>query len=75
MVLDQAIVGSVVTGALGLFGLCINKIKFFIRCLPDDESMNPSCGCGFTDSRLLPNDSRLETHEIRENDLLVIKKG
>ena len=73
--LDQAIVGSVVTGALGLLGLCINKIKFFIRCLPDDESMNPACGCGFTDSRLLPNDSRLETHEIRENDLLVIKKG
>ena len=75
MPLDQAIVGSVVTGALALLGACVSKMKCFVRCLPDDENWNPACGCGFTDSRLVPNDSRLETHEIRENDLLVIKKG
>ena len=73
--IDQALVGSLVTGFLGLLGVCCSKMKCFVRCLPDDENWNQACGCGFTDSRLLPNESRLETHEIRENDLLVIKKG
>ena len=76
MPLDQAIVGSVVTGSLALLGACVSKMKCFLRLLHGDEGeCVPSCGCGFTDSRLVPNDSRLETHEINDNDLLVIKKG
>ena len=76
MPLDQAIVGSVVTGSLALLGACVSKLKCFLRLLPNEDGEGvPSCGCGFTDSRLVPNDSRLETHEINDNDLLVIKKG
>ncbi len=77
--LDQALVGSALTGALGLLGAAIAKCKCFVRCLHtgvegDDATCTPSCGCGFTDSKLMPDDSRLEKYELNENDLLVIKK-
>ena len=73
---DQALVGSALTGALGLMGAAIAKCKCFVRCLPDDDAACvPNCGCGFTDSKLMPDNSRLEKYELTENDLLVIKKG
>jgi hypothetical protein len=73
--LDQAIVGSALTGALGLLGAAISKCKCFVRCLQEGEDVcSPSFGCGFTDSKLMPDDSRLEKYELNENDLLVIKK-
>ncbi len=74
--LDQAIVGSALTGALGLFGAAIAKCKCFVRLLQEGEDATcvPSCGCGFTDSKLMPDNSRLEKYELNENDLLVIKK-
>ena len=77
MPIDQALVGSALTGALGLLGAAIAKCKCFVRCLPDSEDAVcvPSCGCGFTDSKLMPDNSRLEKYELTENDLLVIKKG
>ena len=77
MPIDQALVGSALTGALGLLGAAIAKCKCFVRCLPegDDAACVPSCGCGFTDSKLMPDNSRLEKYELTENDLLVIKKG
>ena len=73
---DQALVGSALTGALGLLGAAISKCKCFFRCLQESEDATcvPSCGCGFTDSELMPDDSRLEKYELNENDLLVIKK-
>jgi len=75
--LDQAIVGSALTGALGLLGAAIAKCKCFVRFLQegDDATYVPSCGCGFTDSKLMPDNSRLEKYELNENDLLVIKKN
>ena len=76
MPLDQAIVGSIVTGGLGIAMAVVSKLKCFMRLLHGDEGeCNPTCGCGFLDGRILPNDSTLETHEINDNDLLVIKKG
>ncbi len=74
--LDQALVGSALTGALGLLGAAIAKCKCFFRCLreSEDAACAPSCACGFTDSKLMPDDSRLEKYELNENDLLVIKK-
>jgi len=74
--IDQALVGSALTGALGLLGAAISKCKCFFRCLQESEDATcvPSCGCGFTDSKLMPDDSRLEKYELNENDLLVIKK-
>ena len=73
---DQALVGSALTGALGLLGAAIAKCKCFVRCLQEGEDATcvPSCACGFTDSKLMPNNSKLETHELNENDLLVLKK-
>ena len=73
---DQALVGSALTGALGLLGAAISKCKCFFRCLQENEDATcvPSCGRGFADSKLMPDDSRLEKYELNENDLLVIKK-
>ena len=77
MPVDQALVGSGLTGLLALFGAAIAKCRCFVRCLQEgqDATCVPSCGCGFTDSKLMPDNSRLEKHELNENDLLVIKKG
>ena len=76
MPLDQALVGSGLTGALALLGAAIAKCKCFVRCLPNDENeCAPTCGCGFTDARLIPDGSRLEKHELNENDLLVFKRN
>ena len=75
--LDQAIVGSALTGALGLLGAAIAKCKCFVRFLQEGEDATcvPSCGCGFTDSKLMPDDSRLERYEMTENDIFLIRKG
>ena len=77
MPLDQALVGSGLTGLLALLGAVIAKCKCFVRCLQEGEDATcvPSCGCGFTDSKLMPDNSSLEKYELNENDLLVIKKG
>ena len=77
MPVDQALVGSGLTGLLALLGVAIAKCKCFVRCLQEGEDATcvPSCGCGFTDSKLMPDNSRLEKYELNENDLLVIKKG
>ena len=76
MPLDQALVGSGLTGALALLGAAVAKCNCFVRCLQNEEnSCVPSCGCGFTDARLIPDGSMLEKHELNENDLLVIKRS
>ena len=77
MPIDQALVGNALTGALGLLGAAIAKCKCIVRSLQEGEDATcvPSCGCGFTDSKLMPDNSRLEKYELTENDLLVIKKG
>jgi len=76
MPIDQALVGSALTGAMGLLGAAIAKLKCFVRFLRegDDATCAPSCGCGFTDSKLMPDDSKLEKYELNENDLLLIKR-
>ena len=73
---SETIMGGLLTGVLGLCAQAISKAKFFVRCLPDEHGDNiPSCGCGFTDHRLLPDSSILEKHEIKEDDLLLIKRS
>ncbi len=76
MPFDQAIIGGALTGGLALAGACVSKLKCFLRLIPNEDGEGvQSCGCGFTDSRLLPNETKLETHEMNENDLLVIKRS
>ena len=77
MPIDQALVGSGLVGLLALLGAALAKCKCFVRCLQEGEDATcvPSCGCGFTDSKLMPDNSRLEKYELNENDLLIIKKG
>ena len=56
MPLDQALVGSVVTGVLGLLAQAISKCKCFVHCGrrdEDNEICEPQCTCGFLDSTLL----------------------
>ena len=53
--LDQALVGSVVTGVLGLIAQAISKCKCYVACKRDEENeiCEPQCTCGFLDSTLL----------------------
>ena len=65
--LDQALVGSVVTGVLGLVAQAISKVKCYISCKRDEDNeiCEPQCTCGFLDSTLLDMkspDIKDETH-------------
>ena len=53
--LDQALVGSVVTGVLGLVAQAISKCKCYVSCKRDEDNeiCAPQCTCGFLDSTLL----------------------
>ena len=55
MPLDAALVGSVVTGVMGLVAQAISKCKCYITCKrgEDNEICEPQCTCGFLDSTLL----------------------
>lgn len=52
--LDQALVGSVVTGAMAILSQAISKCKCHVACRRDEtgEYCEPSCACGFLDAPL-----------------------
>ena len=52
--LDQALVGSAVTGILALFAQMIGKCKCYVACKKDEEGdyCEPRFACGFIDSNL-----------------------
>ena len=52
--LDQALVGSVVTGVLALFAQAVAKCKCYVACKKDEEGefCQPHFACGFIDSNL-----------------------
>ena len=54
--LDQALIGSVVTGALALLSQGVSKLKCYIACKRTDEGevCQPEFACGFLDGNLLP---------------------
>ena len=62
--LDQALVGSVVTGVLGLVAQAISKCKCYVSCKRDEdnEMCEPQCTCGFLDSTLLD----MKSHDIKD---------
>jgi hypothetical protein len=65
--LDQALVGSVVTGVLGLVAQAISKCKCYIACKRDEDNevCEPQCTCGFLDSTLLDMKSPDMKNEIQ----------
>ena len=62
--LDQALVGSVVTGILGLVAQAISKCKCYVSCKRDEDNeiCEPQCTCGFLDSTLLD----MKSHDIKD---------
>ena len=55
MPLDQALIGSMVTGVLALLSQAVSKCKCHIACWRDEsgELCEPRCQCGFLDASLL----------------------
>ena len=52
--LDQALVGSAVTGVLALFAQAVAKCKCYVACKKDEEGeyCEPDFACGFIDTTL-----------------------
>ena len=52
--LDQALIGSTVTGVLALLAQAVSKCKCYVACKKDadGEYCEPQCACGFLDSTL-----------------------
>ena len=53
--LDQALIGSAVTGVLALFAQAVAKCKCYVACKKDEEGeyCEPHFACGFIDSNLV----------------------
>ena len=53
--LDQALIGSMVTGVLALLAQAVSKCKCYVACKKDTdgEFCEPQCACGFLDSNLV----------------------
>jgi hypothetical protein len=65
MPLDQALIGSAVTGILALLSQAVSKCKCHVSCKRDEtgEYCEPSCACAFLDAPLplFPPTSKDET--------------
>ena len=53
--LDQALIGSAVTGVLALVAQAVAKCKCYVACKKDEEGeyCEPHFACGFIDSNLV----------------------
>ena len=53
--LDQALIGSMVTGVLALLAQAVSKCKMYVSCKKDadGEYCEPACACGFLDANLV----------------------
>ena len=60
MPLDQALVGSALTGVLALFSQAVSKCKCHVSCRRDEtgEYCEPACACGFLDAPLFQPDAK-----------------
>ena len=61
--LDQALVGSAVTGVLALFAQAVAKCKCYVSCKKDEEGefCEPQLICGFLDTNLMEPERKDET--------------
>ena len=75
MPLDPALLGSLLTGLMGLVSQAIGKCKCHVACMRDEEGTlhAPSCVCGFLDASLFENlptrkdDEDLDSGESRSS--------
>ena len=63
MPLDQALVGSALTGLLALASQCVSKLRCYTSCKRDEagQACEPQIFCGFMDSTLLEMQGKEET--------------
>ncbi len=69
MPLDPALLGSLLTGLMGLLSQAISKCKCHVACRRDDEGAlhAPSCVCGFLDASLFEPSSTEKEDENKSS--------
>ena len=67
MPLDQALIGSALTGVLALCTQCVNKLRCYTSCKrdADGEICQPQCYLGFTESTLIETAEGLASRAVR----------
>ena len=75
--MDPAIVGELVTIVGGLLAAIITRTRCYMRASPaeDTRMYQWQAGCGFTEAQLVPNDSRIETRELKDNEIIFARKS
>jgi hypothetical protein len=77
--MDPVALGAIVTSVVGLVAACIAKTRCFMRVLPtmddSDARYRAEFGCGFTDQVILPSNSRIESVQLEENQILFYRKS
>ena len=68
--------GGLITGIVGLLAAGISRTRCFMRVLPADNGNNYQwrAGCGFMEVNLVPNDSRIETRVLGDNEIIFARK-
>ena len=76
--MDPAVLGGLITGIVGLLAAIISRTRCFMRVLPhgdgEDRVYAVQAGCGFTESTLVPSESRIETHVLQDNEIIFTRK-
>ena len=70
MPLDQALVGSIVTGPLALLSQIVAKMRCYTSCRRDanGEYCEPQIVCGFMDSPLTSKERVQISEDIKDED-------
>ena len=73
--MDPAVLGGLITGIVGLLAAIISRTRCFMRVVPgENRAYSFQAGCGFTEATLVPNDSRIETHVLQDNEIIFTRK-
>ena len=68
--LDQALVGSLLTGALALASQIVAKTRCYVACKRDTqgEICEPTCAFGFMDTSLASMNTESSESSVESND-------
>ena len=68
--------GGLITGIVGILAAVISCTRCFMRVLPADAGAYQwQARCGFTEALLLSNVSRIETRELKDNEIIFARKS